>query len=304
MDWGAVEGIAEVTGVLLVVVSLLFVGFQIRQNTTQLKQDNLLKNIRGTLDTNWSYHRDPVAFEVFRKGCVSFENLPPNEQAHFHSLLMDLSFYLEMVIRLHQAGLIEQDAPELNERYFLAALNTTGGTAILHLGMTGSVFIVDRGTPAGVHDHFDIELDSGKVLRFRDPRRFGSFFWRKDPLTHPLLANLGPEPLDDRSVVGRLGLRFVRSSEQIGTERLRSLDGHELVAIGDATVLVADRGGQLDPRGRRRPRRRTRGTGGADHSRRRRTSADGCGGFRGRAGFGRAHARAAVRRGEGAETDR
>ena len=74
-------------------------------------------------------------------------------------------------------------------------INTDDGTAILHLGMTGSVFIVDRGTPAGVHDHFDIELDSGKMLRFRDPRRFGSFFWRKDPLTHPLLANLGPEPL-------------------------------------------------------------------------------------------------------------
>ena len=76
-------------------------------------------------------------------------------------------------------------------------INTASGTALMHLGMTGSVFIVDAGTPAGVHDHFDIELDSGKVLRFRDPRRFGSFFWRKDPLTHPLLASLGPEPLGD-----------------------------------------------------------------------------------------------------------
>jgi formamidopyrimidine-DNA glycosylase len=76
-------------------------------------------------------------------------------------------------------------------------VNTDGGTAILHLGMTGSLFIVDHGTPAGVHDHFDIELDSGRMLRFRDPRRFGSFFWRKDPLTHPLLAGLGPEPLGE-----------------------------------------------------------------------------------------------------------
>jgi len=76
-------------------------------------------------------------------------------------------------------------------------INTDTGTAIVHLGMTGSVFIVDRDTPAGVHDHFDIELDSGKALRFRDPRRFGSFLWSREPLRHPLLAKLGPEPLGE-----------------------------------------------------------------------------------------------------------
>jgi len=76
-------------------------------------------------------------------------------------------------------------------------INTGNGTAILHLGMTGSVFIVDNDTPAGIHDHFDIELDSGKMLRFRDPRRFGSFHWSIDPLAHALLVNLGPEPLSD-----------------------------------------------------------------------------------------------------------
>ena len=76
-------------------------------------------------------------------------------------------------------------------------VNTDAGTAIIHLGMTGSVFIVDAGTAAGIHDHFDIELDSGKMLRFRDPRRFGSFFFSKTPLKHPRLVDLGPEPLGD-----------------------------------------------------------------------------------------------------------
>lgn len=76
-------------------------------------------------------------------------------------------------------------------------VRTGGGTIILHLGMTGSLFIVDHGAPAGVHDHVDFELDSGKVLRFRDPRRFGSFHLSRTPLQHPLLATLGPEPLGD-----------------------------------------------------------------------------------------------------------
>ena len=76
-------------------------------------------------------------------------------------------------------------------------LNTERGTAIIHLGMSGSVFIVERGTPAGVHDHFDIELESGKALRYRDPRRFGSLHWADDALGHWLLRDLGPEPLGD-----------------------------------------------------------------------------------------------------------
>jgi formamidopyrimidine-DNA glycosylase len=76
-------------------------------------------------------------------------------------------------------------------------INTDHGTAILHLGMSGSVFIVDQHTPAGIHDHVDIEFDSGKTLRFRDPRRFGSLHWSATPLQHKLLRSLGPEPLGD-----------------------------------------------------------------------------------------------------------
>jgi formamidopyrimidine-DNA glycosylase len=76
-------------------------------------------------------------------------------------------------------------------------INTINGSAILHLGMSGSVFIVDQNTPAGVHDHVDINFDSGKTLRFRDPRRFGSLHWSRTPLRHKLLKSLGPEPLHD-----------------------------------------------------------------------------------------------------------
>jgi formamidopyrimidine-DNA glycosylase len=76
-------------------------------------------------------------------------------------------------------------------------INTTGGTAILHLGMSGHVSIVERDTPAGIHDHVDIGLASGRALRLRDPRRFGSLHWSDDPDAHWLLKNLGPEPLGD-----------------------------------------------------------------------------------------------------------
>jgi len=74
---------------------------------------------------------------------------------------------------------------------------TDAGTVMLHLGMSGSVRIIDADEPAGKHDHVDIELSDGKALRFRDPRRFGSLLWSSDPQCHPLLRDLGPEPLSD-----------------------------------------------------------------------------------------------------------
>ena len=90
-----------------------------------------------------------------------------------------------------------QEVESVDRRAKYLLIRTSGDTIILHLGMTGSLFIVDQGTPAGIHDHVDFELDSGKVLRFRDPRRFGSFHLSSDPLAHPLLSKLGPEPLGD-----------------------------------------------------------------------------------------------------------
>jgi len=73
---------------------------------------------------------------------------------------------------------------------------TDNGTLLVHLGMSGSVRIIDRDEPAAKHDHIDIGLESGKALRFRDPRRFGSMLWTGNASEHPLLRDLGPEPLE------------------------------------------------------------------------------------------------------------
>ena len=79
-------------------------------------------------------------------------------------------------------------------KYLLIRLET--GTVILHLGMSGSLGLVGSNTPPKKHDHWDLVLDSGRVLRFHDPRRFGSLhFTADDPAKHALLKKLAPEPL-------------------------------------------------------------------------------------------------------------
>ncbi len=83
----------------------------------------------------------------------------------------------------------------LRRRAKYLLLDLAPGSALLHLGMTGSLRVLDRSLPAGPHDHVDLMLDSGQVVRFTDPRRFGCLLWQPAGALHPLLANLGPEPL-------------------------------------------------------------------------------------------------------------
>lgn len=81
-------------------------------------------------------------------------------------------------------------------KYLLIQLQN--GTIIIHLGMSGSLKIVQEKVAPGKHDHVDIILSSGQIIRYNDPRRFGAILWTEDSTNHPLLQSLGPEPLDSR----------------------------------------------------------------------------------------------------------
>lgn len=87
------------------------------------------------------------------------------------------------------------DAIERRAKYLL--VHTIAGSAVMHLGMSGSLRVLDTGAAIGLHDHYDWHLDSGRMLRFTDPRRFGSLLWQPPGTIHALLAGLGPEPLSD-----------------------------------------------------------------------------------------------------------
>jgi len=70
------------------------------------------------------------------------------------------------------------------------------GRLLVHLGMSGFLQLLEETSPPGKHDHIDFIFDDGKLLRFHDPRKFGIVAWLTgDPLQHPLLAGIGPEPL-------------------------------------------------------------------------------------------------------------
>lgn len=84
----------------------------------------------------------------------------------------------------------------LDRRGKYLLIDCTRGTLVIHLGMSGRLWLVDAASAAQAHDHFDLVLENGTAVRLRDPRRFGLVLWSGgDPLAHALLASIGPEPL-------------------------------------------------------------------------------------------------------------
>ncbi len=95
------------------------------------------------------------------------------------------------------AEIVGQRIERASRRAKYLLLELTRGTLLWHLGMSGSLRVLPAGALRGLHDHVDLLLDSGFLLRFNDPRRFGSLHYTTgDPSAHPLLARLAPEPFD------------------------------------------------------------------------------------------------------------
>jgi formamidopyrimidine-DNA glycosylase len=104
------------------------------------------------------------------------------------------------------------------------------GHLILHLGMSGSLRVLPPGTPPGKHDHVDL-LFGDRILRLRDPRRFGAVLWTQSELSaHPLLAHLGVEPLSRSLTAERL---FAMTRAHRTAIKHFLMDARRIVGVGN-----------------------------------------------------------------------
>ena len=133
---------------------------------------------------------------------------------------------------------------ERRAKYLLIAAEV--GTLISHLGMSGSLRMVEQGTPVEKHDHVDIELESGLILRYTDPRRFGAMLWSTEPpLQHKLLQKLGPEPLLDDFSANHL---YERSRGRSMPIKPFIMDNAVVVGVGNIYASEALFAAGIDPR--------------------------------------------------------
>ena len=133
---------------------------------------------------------------------------------------------------------------ERRAKYILLRFDT--GTVILHLGMSGSLRVLPIGAATLVHDHWDIEVEGGALLRFHDPRRFGSLHWTEaDPHLHPLLAKLAPEPLSPSFDAAYL---FRRTRRRAVAIKLLLMNSRLVVGVGNIYASEALFRARISPR--------------------------------------------------------
>lgn len=119
----------------------------------------------------------------------------------------------------------------LTRRAKYILLDCGAGHLLLHLGMTGSLRIHKQPIPAEKHDHFDLILANGHIMRLTDPRRFGAVLWVEgDPNQYKLLCDLGIEPLE-KSFDGDWLYQATRSRK--AAIKLVIMDAHTVVGVGN-----------------------------------------------------------------------
>ena len=134
----------------------------------------------------------------------------------------------------------------VNRRAKYVLLQTAAGTALVHLGMSGSLRITDCDTAWKKHDHVSIELNNGRCLRLHDPRRFGALLWTSAPVEqHPLLQKLGPEPLGNNFNGPYL---YELSRQRRTPVKLFIMDGTVVVGAGNIYASEALFMAGIDPR--------------------------------------------------------
>jgi formamidopyrimidine-DNA glycosylase len=127
-------------------------------------------------------------------------------------------------------ALVGRRVRSIHRRGKYLLLDCGDGHLILHLGMSGSLRVLPSGTPAQKHDHFDLVLGD-RVLRLRDPRRFGAVLWTStDVRRHPLLVRLGVEPLSGG--LDPASLHRLTRAHRAGIKQFL-MDGRRIVGVGN-----------------------------------------------------------------------
>jgi formamidopyrimidine-DNA glycosylase len=143
-------------------------------------------------------------------------------------------------------------------KYLLADLSS-GDVLVMHLGMSGS-FRVEQDkavrTPGRyyhdrskdlAHDHVVFGMSSGAIVRFNDPRRFGSMkiVARSALDEEPLLRALGPEPLGNEFDAAMLAQACRGKNTSL---KAALLDQRVVAGLGNIYVCEALNRAQLSPK--------------------------------------------------------
>ncbi len=127
--------------------------------------------------------------------------------------------------------MVDHRVESVDRRSKYLMLKFDHGTLLLHLGMSGTIRVIDAKTPVAKHDHFDLVLSNNKALRLNDPRRFGAVLWFANHVDEQgLLSKLGPEPLSENFSYGYL---YEKAKNRKVPIKTFLMNNHVVVGVGN-----------------------------------------------------------------------
>ncbi|MDC0965276.1 bifunctional DNA-formamidopyrimidine glycosylase/DNA-(apurinic or apyrimidinic site) lyase [Candidatus Thioglobus sp.] len=139
--------------------------------------------------------------------------------------------------------LVGQVVNDIDRRGKYLLIRFDVGTLIIHLGMSGSIKVVNSSEVLRKHDHFELIFDNNKSMRLNDPRRFGAVLFSKDG-SHPLLDSLGVEPLENDFDETYLYIRSRKKQQNIKTFIMNS---KVVVGVGNIYACESLFASGIDP---------------------------------------------------------
>jgi formamidopyrimidine-DNA glycosylase len=137
-------------------------------------------------------------------------------------------------------------------KYLMITFDDTDEVLLVHLGMSGRMVVsgpggANRAPRPDPHDHVVMETDGGARVVFNDARRFGlmTLVRRSELDSHPLLAGLGPEPLDEALTGDVLSRRLKGKATPI---KAALLDQRVIAGLGNIYVCEALHRARLSPK--------------------------------------------------------
>jgi hypothetical protein len=127
MNIESIANYADVVGGVAVLISLIYVGIQIRKNTkSSLSQTNMMAH-ESMANISLEMAKSAEVSSMARKGLLSFKDLSDNEKFQFVTLLTSLYRRFENVYYQNNKGLLEDELWQGYRHSMCSFFNTDGG---------------------------------------------------------------------------------------------------------------------------------------------------------------------------------
>jgi len=120
MNWDAIAAIAEIVSAIAVVVSLLYVAFEVRSGTRAIRVASRDSSFQSLMDFNFAVMSDPELGYVFQLGCHDYDALDERERARLVHVLYAFFKMFEKIYLHYLDGSVDESVWIHNKPMLLA----------------------------------------------------------------------------------------------------------------------------------------------------------------------------------------